>query len=107
MWIASNYQRAKRPLRCSDMTRCRPGDTVVVVRNTTGLRCVDLDQGHIFTPDAFGLSGLGPAWRRSLRCPHCGHERWYLDADLLPIRGEPIRATDDVREGLPAEVNYG
>lgn len=86
--------------------RCHPGDVVQVVRNTLRLACVARDMGHVFTADAFGFGAHGPAWRRPGMCPQCGGERWYLDDDLQPIRGEHEVDAERVPDAVTTDRDF-
>lgn len=73
--------------------KCQPGDLAMIVRSTSGLRCVANMIGvpvRIDSLHAADLFGYGPAWHYSpaLRCPNCHRTLLsLLDADLQPLRG--------------------
>lgn len=73
--------------------KCSPGDLAIVVRSTTGLRCIANVIGspiRVTELHSADLFGHGPAWHYApaLRCPNCRRELVsLLDADLQPLRG--------------------
>ena len=77
---------------------CKPGDTVIVVGNTTGVPCIEGARGHVFElvqgPEPHWF--FGPLWRRAGTCPKCSApERWYPDADLKPIPKDGLTDEED------------
>jgi hypothetical protein len=72
---------------------CKPNDLALIVRSTSGFRCISnvigspVQVSELRSVDTFGY---GPSWfyRGALRCPNCKRELAYLlDADLQPLRG--------------------
>lgn len=87
---------------------CTPGDLAMLVRNTSGLRCVGNVIGspvRVTELENHDLFGHGPVWRYegALRCPNC-HRRLslLLDADLLPLKPEADETPTQIIEELTA-----
>ncbi len=86
---------------------CTPGDLAMVVRNTSGLRCVANVIGspvRLTGLHATDLFGHGPAWHYlpALRCPNCHRVLLsLLDADLQPLR--PKSSEDETVADIIAE----
>lgn len=84
---------------------CMPNDLAVLVRNTTGVPCLDNNIGATLEVSS---SFHGPltgvlAWKlkRPINCAGCGLPLFSLfDADLHPIRPAPPPITTSVSEGL-------
>lgn len=75
---------------------CKPGDLALLVRNTSGLRCMGNVIGAPVRVTELAYADIflfGPAWRyeSALHCPNC-HRRILvlLDADLLPLRPDGL-----------------
>lgn len=77
---------------------CRSDDMAVLVRNTLDSDCMRREMGATIRVRQMGyVVDVGAVWREKGRpvCRHCGETRWFLDADLQPLRG---REDETVRE---------
>ena len=87
---------------------CSPGDLALLVRNTSGLRCIGNVIGspvRVTTLESPDFFGHGPVWNYegALHCPNCRRRiQILLDADLLPLRPDQNETPAQIIEELTA-----
>ena len=87
---------------------CTPGSLAILVRNTSGLRCIGNVVGapvRVTSLHSPNLFSHGPAWNYEavLRCPSCQRRiSILLDADLQPLRPDADETPAQIIEELTA-----